>query len=151
MKNILLSIVLILSTQQAFSQKFIGDEKEIKAILTNIEKFSSYVMASDYPNIANSYTENAKIFPENIDIIEGRSPIEQYWHLPEGIKTTYHKIKPIEIKVVNNEAYDHGYYEGTTQRANGEEVSWKGKYVIVWKKIDSEWKIYLDIWNGIKD
>jgi len=28
--------------------------------------------------------------------------------------------------------------------------SWKGKYVIVWKKVDSKWKMHLDIWNSVK-
>ena len=61
----------------------------------------------------------------------------------------FHKITPKEIKVVGNEAYDYGYYEGTTLRANGSESNWKGKYVIIWKKVAGEWKIYLDIWNRI--
>ena len=82
-----------------------------------------------------------------------QSPKQQfikYWTRPAGIKTSYHKIIPSEIKVVNNEAYDYGYYEGKTKRANGSESFWKGKYVIVWKRVNQEWKIYLDIWSALK-
>ena len=32
---------------------------------------------------------------------------------------------------------------------DNKEVSWHGKYTIVWKKTDGEWKIYLDIWNNV--
>lgn len=147
--KILLATILSICIIQGFSQTYIGDEKEIENILANIENFSKYIMASDYRQIGNSYTEDAKIFPNNRDIIVGRKAITDYWRLPEGVQTSYHKVTPGEIKINNDEAYDYGYYEGTTRRANGEEVPWKGKYVIVWKKIDGDWKIYLDIWNRI--
>ena len=55
-----------------------------------------------------------------------------------------------EIKIIENEAYDYGYYEGRTKRANGQESSWKGKYVVVWRKEEDTWKMYLDIWNAVK-
>jgi ketosteroid isomerase-like protein len=41
--------------------------------------------------------------------------------------------------------------KGKTQQADGSEVSWRGKYVIVWHKRQGEWKIYLDIWNRVKE
>ena len=108
-------------------------------------------MRSDYHSIGKAYTVDAKIFPNNMDIIQGREEIIKYWTLPEGLRTKYHKIIPEEIKIIGNEAYDYGYYEGTTLRSDGTESNWKGKYVVVWRKIDREWKMYLDIWNRIKD
>lgn len=120
-------------------------------ILSNIKDFSISVMKSDYQSIGMAYTVDAKIFPNNMDILEGREAIIEYWTLPEGVQIKYHKITPEEIKVLDNEAYDYGYYEGTTRRSDGTEVSWKGKYVIIWRKIDQEWKMYLDIWNRIKN
>ncbi|MEM6522915.1 MAG: nuclear transport factor 2 family protein [Bacteroidota bacterium] len=143
-------LLLLLIVTSVHSQKLTGNEKDIKVILKNINSFSSYVMAGDYNNIGLSYTEDAKIFPQRRDIIEGRKAIIDYWTLPSGVKTSYHKIFPEEIKVTGDEAYDYGYYEGTTKRANGSESSWKGKYVIVWKKINGDWKIYLDMWSSLK-
>ncbi|MEM8565087.1 MAG: nuclear transport factor 2 family protein [Bacteroidota bacterium] len=143
-------LLLLLIVTSVHSQKLTGNEKDIKVILKNINSFSSYVMAGDYNNIGLSYTEDAKIFPQRRDIIEGRKAIIDYWTLPSGVKTSYHKIFPEEIKVTGDEAYDYGCYEGTTKRANGSESSWKGKYVIVWKKINGDWKIYLDMWSSLK-
>lgn len=133
------------------AQKFQGNQEDIDAILSNIKGFSSAVMSSEYQSIGDAYTDDAKIFPNNREIIKGREAIIRYWTLPEGIKTKYHKITPEEIKIIGNEAYDYGFYEGTTLRADGSEASWKGKYVIIWKKVNQDWKMYLDIWNGIKD
>lgn len=154
MKNRIRSVFFLLPflltvTSSIFAQHYTGDSKDIQQILENIKAFSSFVMASDYDQIGNSYTEDAKIFPNNKDIITGRKNIINYWALPNGVRTKYHKITPEEIKVIGDEAYDYGYYEGTTVRPNGTTSNWKGKYVIVWRKVNRDWKIYLDIWNRV--
>jgi ketosteroid isomerase-like protein len=148
----ILFVMLMLSINTVVSsQTYSGNQNDIDEILVNIDKFSSYIMASNYEMIAESYTDDGKIFPNNSEIIEGRTLIKSYWQLPEGVRILHHKLTPSEIKVLGNEAYDYGHYEGKTKRKDGQEVSWKGKYVVVWKKVENEWKIYLDIWNSISD
>lgn len=142
---------LLFTTLSTLAQNFSGTEEDLNQILSKIQDFSKAVMASDHKSIGMAYSEDAKIFPNNKDIISGRKAITAYWDFPEGSTISYHKISPEEIKVLGNEAYDYGYYEGTTTRKDGPESKWKGKYVIVWKKVDKEWKIYLDIWNRIED
>ncbi|MDO1502360.1 nuclear transport factor 2 family protein [Winogradskyella maritima] len=148
MKTIQLLLLALLCFNQIEAQTLKGNKKDIKTILKNTENFSKYVMASDYEKIASSYTEDAKIFPNNTKILEGEDIIK-YWTLPEGLSTSYHKITQTEITVIEDTAYDYGYYEGKTKNAKGEESAWKGKYVIVWKKINGHWKMYLDIWNAV--
>ncbi|MEM7367474.1 MAG: DUF4440 domain-containing protein [Bacteroidota bacterium] len=130
-----------------FSQTYSGNQEDIDQILENIQKFSSYVMNSDAEKIADAYTTDGKIFPDNRDIMEGREALVRYWTSPEGYQTTYHKITPSEISIEGETAYDYGYYEGKSKNPEGQESSWSGKYVIVWKKLDNDWKIYLDMWN----
>lgn len=149
MMKYLLVLIAMLSLNQIQCQTFSGNHKDIEMILKNTENFSSYVMASDYDNIYASYTSNAKIFPNNADILEGKDIIK-YWTLPEGLSTSHHKITQSEITIVDDTAYDYGYYEGITKNVTGEEKPWGGKYVIVWKKENGDWKMYLDIWNNIK-
>ena len=132
------------------AQEFIGSKIEIAQILSNTKKFSSYVMNDDYEKIGASYTANAKIFPNRTKIIEGTDAIINYWKHPQDISITYHKITQSEIKILGEEAYDYGYYEGETTKSNGDIISWKGKYVIIWRKVNDEWKMYLDIWNGVQ-
>lgn len=133
------------------AQNYIGNEQDIKKILHNIKSFSTYVMNSDYDSIALAYTEDGKIFPNNVDIIEGREKIRQRWVLPEGVNTSLHQLSPVEITINGEYAYDYGRYNGITVRRDGSEAPFKGKYVIVWKKVANDWKIYLDIWNNIRD
>ena len=142
--RIILTVLAIIVFTSSFAQN-----KEKEAILDQAKQFSEYLMKGERDKVVKMYTSDAKIFPSNRDILEGEG-LANYWNPfePSEWSTTYHRITPIEVKVWGDEAYDYGYYEGTS--SNGDETSdWRGKYVIIWRKIDGEWKIYLDIWNRI--
>ncbi len=123
---------------------------EKEKILAATRNFSKAYINGDYETIANSYTSDAKIFPNNADIISGRQAIKERWMQGASAKTLHHEIQPEEIKFFGDYAHDYGYYEGKTERKDGSIVDWKGKYVVIWKKEDGNWKMYLDIWNRIK-
>lgn len=150
-KKAVLLILAILCALTTYGQAYHGKSKDIQKILKNIKQFSQYYMNAETQKIADCYTTDGKIFPNGTDIIEGIPAIEKRWRLPENVKTLYHKVTPEEIRIVKKYAYDYGYYEGKTQGADGTISTWKGKYVIVWRKVGSDWKIYLDIWNRIDE
>ena len=137
--------------QLADTRKRSGCPKAEDLILEKIKAFSGYVVAGDAEALGRAYTQDASIFPGGSDILKGRAAIEKYWTPREDRKIVYHKVSPEEIRILHDEAYDYGYYEGRTQKADGTEVSWKGKYVIIWKLEEGEWKIFLDIWNRVTE
>ena len=104
-----------------------------------------------YDAVADAYTHDGKIFPGGAKIIEGKAAIKERWTIKNGSKTLHHQIFPEEIKFLGDYAYDYGYYEGITQSKEGKISEWKGKYVIVWRKVDDNWKMYLDILNRVSD
>ena len=128
---------------------FAQDEEE--RIRAQAKKFSAYLVAGERDKVVGMYTTDAKIFPRDREILDGQE-LADYWNPPNANsswKTTSHQLTPVEIKVWGDEAYDYGYYEGTS--SNGEQSStWKGKYVVIWRKERGEWEMYLDIWNAIK-
>lgn len=133
-------------------RKLKDNEKERQKILEATKKFSKAYMNADYDALANAYTENGKIFPNNSEIIVGRVAIKKRWLLPEDVKIVNHVIEPQEINFIGDYyAYDYGYYHGSTKKSDGSIEDWKGKYVVVWKKVGAVWKMYLDIWNRVKD
>lgn len=146
----LLSLLLIFPWF-ASAQNFIGNPKDIQDILAAGKAFSQYYIDADYEGMASSYTEDGKIFPSGTAIIEGRAAIRERWVLPEGTKILHHQSTPEEIHVMGDVANDFGYYEGRTKRPDGSISNWKGKYVIVWKRTDGKWKMYLDIWNRVNE
>jgi len=154
MKNlclIFLCLPLLACTQSTAKTDIDTEITRKKAILKkNMAAFSQALMNQDYDTVVDAYTDDAKIFPGNAKILTGKAAIRKYWTPPAGSnrKTTYHKIMPEEIKILGNEAYDYGYYEGKSIGNDGKENSWGGKYVITWKEVEPDvWKMYLDIWN----
>ncbi|MCB0375165.1 MAG: DUF4440 domain-containing protein [Sinomicrobium sp.] len=124
-------------------------KSERDKIMENSRKFSEAYISADYDAMANAYTADAKIFPGNAGIITGREAIKNRWTLPEGVTVLQHRTRSVELKFIGDYAYDYGYYEGKTKRADKTETAWKGKYVIVWRKEGNDWKMYLDIWNNM--
>ncbi len=124
--------------------------KEKEAILSAANSFSKAVMAGNIDGIMAGYSTDAKIFPNNLAILEGED-LKSYWTpRNNGYKTIHHKITPTEVKFFGDYAHDYGHYEGKTQRPDGSINEWKGKYVVIWKKEEGQWKMYLDIWNAIQ-
>ncbi|MBW1294908.1 YybH family protein [Aquimarina litoralis] len=119
-------------------------------ILATAKSFSNLYLKQDYEGITQIYTKDAKIFPGNTAIISGYQAIKKRWTSSSGYTPLTHKIIPEEIVILGDTAHDYGYYEGTNKNDDGKIVSYKGKYVVVWKKINGNWKMYLDIWNRVK-
>jgi len=142
------SLALLFLSISLFAQEYSGKGEDINIILENIKNFSKAYMAADYDKLATFYSEDGKIFPPGADIIVGREAIKKRWILPKGVKVLAHKVTPEEIKIIDDYAYDYGYYEGSSNNKKGNNP-FKGKYMIVWKKMGADWKIYLDIWNRL--
>ncbi|WP_343485581.1 nuclear transport factor 2 family protein [Allomuricauda sp. d1] len=128
-----------------------GSVNDRQEIVKASQNFSKACMDGNLEGIMDSYTVDAKIFPSGLDILEGEK-LKAYWTPRDnGSKIAHHKITSEEIKFFGDYAHDYGYYEGKTERADGSIAEWRGKYVVIWKKEDGDWKMYLDIWNNIKD
>lgn len=139
----------LLGSITLFAQDYVGPKADIDQILSSAKAFSGYVMAGDLDGILSSYTEDGKIFPNNRPILEGQEALANYWRPQPGYRTLYHKLTPLALNVYGEEARDHGYYEGRSVGPDGVERSWGGKYVVIWKKVAGNWKMYLDIWNAV--
>ncbi|MEM9077686.1 MAG: DUF4440 domain-containing protein [Bacteroidota bacterium] len=128
-----------------------GNESDKAKIQLAVQNFSKAYIAKDYETMAQSYTKDGKIFPNNLQIISGRDTIKKWWEDGSGSDVLSHRIVPEEITFIGDNAYDFGYYSGSSKNKEGELSEWKGKYVVVWKKEDGNWKMYLDIWNRVSD
>ncbi len=125
-----------------------GKMKE--AITEASQNFSKAYMAKDLEGIMAAYTADAKIFPNNLEILSGEN-LKKYWTPSNTSETIHHKITSEHIQFFGDYAHDYGYYEGKTKREDGSISEWRGKYVIVWKKENGAWKMHLDIWNAIRN
>jgi ketosteroid isomerase-like protein len=109
------------------------------------QQFKKSIEQGDVGNIGNLYTENAKILPPNMDMLEGRDIILKFWQgaLEMGIKSYEPKI--IEVEYSGNLGFFLGTY---TLYGAGKKIINKGKFITVFKNVDGEWKVYRDIFNS---
>ncbi len=121
---------------------------EKEKILEASKKFSEAYIRKDYDTMASAYTSDAKLFPLNTDIIIGTAAIKKRW-MQGTSQILEHQMKPEEVNFMGNYAYDYGYYQGISKAEDGTKTPFKGKYVVVWKKVEDDWKMYLDIWNRL--
>ena len=144
-------VFLLFLNVAAYAQEYSGKGEDINKILKNIDNFSKACVGEDHAKLTSLYSKDGKIFAAGEDIIIGKEAIEKRWALPKGMKLIAHKVTPKEIKIIGDYAYDYGYYSMTVRTKKGAVVPSRGNYIIIWKKIDNDWKIYLDIWNKIDE
>ncbi|MEN8138874.1 MAG: DUF4440 domain-containing protein [Bacteroidota bacterium] len=94
--------------------------------------------------VASKYTSDAKLYPTNRDIIEGKEAIEAFWN--EGINMG---IKKAELNTISAKSYGSFAIEEGRYKlfAEGDQMIDQGKYIVTWKKENGQWKLYQDIFN----
>jgi uncharacterized protein (TIGR02246 family) len=94
--------------------------------------------------IAALYTEDGQLMPPNSPAIQGRPGISAFWQgaIGAGIKSAV--LKTTEAVSHGDTAYEVGEYQMLA--AGGLQVD-AGKYIVVWKRIEGQWKLHRDIWN----
>jgi uncharacterized protein (TIGR02246 family) len=123
-----------------------GDEQAIRA---QVDRWLRLVKAKDAAGIAELYAEDGAVMPPNAPIGKGRAAIQQTWASMMGTPGFDLTFDPEQIIVSSSGdmALDRGTYR-LTVAPNGTAQSETGKYVVVWRKIDSEWKAAADIFNS---
>ena len=119
-----------------------------QAIRGQVDRWLQLVKAKDAAGIAALYAEDGAVMPPNAPIGKGRAAIQRTWASmmqTPGFALTF-APEQIVVSASGDMALDRGTYsftiapDGTTQTDTG-------KYVVVWRKIGSEWKAAVDIFN----
>ena len=125
---------------------------EKEAILRATAGFSQALVNENYDALVACYTSDAVIFPSSFGVLDTPEAIRSYWtpNQKQAWKTVQHRIIPQKITFEGDRAIDHGYYKGVS--SNGEkERAWFGKYLVIWKKTGSGWKMEYDAWNYVAE
>jgi len=115
------------------------------AIRAVVDNFESTFGRGDAAGIANFYTDNAMLLPTGSDIIQDKQTIEVFWQgvMDMGIKNA--RLDILEIEQHGDTVNDIGKY--TLSSADGQVMD-TGKYVVIWKNEDGNWKMHRDIFNS---
>lgn len=155
--NILLTILLfgvILSScdKKNFSKSAINENKitdfDLNAAKVIIQEktlqFTKAHITKDTAFLNNSFSEDAKIFPPNSEIVVGQKAIAKLNY--DWVNYGIHEFKEETLSFYGNEDYliDEGKYYLNYGVDNTID---EGKYINIWKSTNGEWKIYSNIWN----
>ena len=118
------------------------------AIVEAARQFSAAYMRGDAGAMAALYTPDAVIFPERSNAITGVEAIKRYFTLGPGQLVTRHQLTSTSVVVDGSHAYDHGTYVIAGARDGKAWGPFAGKYLVVWQREPTGWRMQLDIWNS---
>ena len=127
-------------------QSYVQDSNVREAIESGDNEFMESFKHGNAAAIAALYTEEGQLLPPNSDFIKGKKAIETFWKgaMEMGIKSA--KLEIVEVGGLGETAYEVGKY---TLFADNENILDSGKYVVIWKQTDGQWKMHRDIWNSL--
>lgn len=146
LKGSFMFVLTVLSFLMFFGcQKVRDDNAKIHdAIVAANKQFMDTFSKSDDAGMAALYTENAQLLPTNSDFVTGNADVQAFWKtvFDAGIKKA--KLETVEVEGMGDTACEVGQY---TLFVEGDQVADAGKYVVIWKKANGQWKLHRDIWN----
>jgi uncharacterized protein (TIGR02246 family) len=107
-------------------------------------QFEAAARNGDLDAIASLYTVDAMALPPDGPIVKGQDSIKQMW----GSVAQQLGLKEVRLNTLNFEQEGdtgHEVGEATLSLAGGTAVV---KYVVVWKKVEGQWRLHRDIWNS---
>jgi ketosteroid isomerase-like protein len=121
------------------------DLNQVKSIIErNHIEYSENFAKGDPAQFAKHYTSDACIFPSNFPKMDGADAINKFF---DGA----YKMGIRNIKLTSNEVM--GGPELVVESGNVElfidnNISiYKGKFIVIWKQENDQWKMFRDIWN----
>jgi len=109
------------------------------------EKFMAAYNQGNAAGVAALYTKNGQLLPAHSDFVTNQQAIQAFWQgaMDSGIKSA--KLETIEAEDNGDTAYEVGKY---TLQGDGGKLLDTGKYVVIWKQEDGQWKLHRDIWTS---
>ncbi|TFH38562.1 MAG: DUF4440 domain-containing protein [Bacteroidia bacterium] len=98
----------------------------------------------DIESLTMAYTENAKLFPTNSPVIEGKENIRAYWEGATSMGITKVDLETLSAEAFGNTAIEEGKYALFVE---GDFIVDEGKYIVIWEKVDGKWLLAKDIMN----
>ena len=131
----------LMTSDSAFAQA--GDAR--KGIDAANKAFGAAIASGNAAGVAALYTDDAVAMPPNSEVVTGRPAIEKAFQgmIASGVKEVILTAK--EVEAHGDTATEVGAY--SVKDAAGKEID-RGKYIVVWKRAQGQWKLHRDIWNS---
>lgn len=105
-------------------------------------RFTAALASGDAQTAASFFTDTAVALPPGRGPVNGKAQIQQFLgnmtRAVKGLKYTTDEVQPID----DNTAREVGSFSFKMQKNDVD-----GKYLLIWTKAGSDWKIAADMWN----
>jgi uncharacterized protein (TIGR02246 family) len=124
-------------------------QSEEQAIRDLDRRWVEAVAAKDVTTAVDMYAPDAYFMAPNAPLASGQSAIRPMWAellQAPNLNLTFSPTK-IEVSKAGDLAYDVGTYRLAYDGPQGR-VDDEGKYTVVWRKVDGQWKVAADMFNS---
>lgn len=118
-------------------------------IATVNRMFEEAARKSDANRMASLYTQDAMALPPDGPVVKGRENIKQMWASAMkqmGLKDV--KLDTLDLEIAGDVASEVGEATLSLETEAGKRQTAVMKFVVVWKKVDGQWRLHRDIWNA---
>lgn len=125
------------------------ERTDAQAIQAIHEEWADLIAEKDSAAIGALYAEDAVLMAPGEATVEGAPAIEDRWVRQLTLDGFDFSLTPQQLVVSSSGdlAHDRGSYDFAATLPQGE-ITDTGKYVLIWQKIDGEWKVIADIFNS---
>lgn len=123
----------------------LGARQDVKAAIdAGNKQFVATFAKGDAAGLAAMYSTTGQAFPPNSDVVRGREGLQKLWQgaMASGVKEIM--LTTTEVESHGDTAHEVGTY--SMNAAEGKPVD-RGKYIVIWKRENGQWKLHRDIWN----
>ena len=106
--------------------------------------FIAALLRGDARAVADLYTENAQVIAPGAPVARGRAAIGAAWQ-----KSIDAGVRDIALNTAEvDSAGDLACETGVVRLVGRDGAVSEGRYVVVWKRTNGQWKLHRDIWNA---
>jgi uncharacterized protein (TIGR02246 family) len=136
---VVIAVLIALITLAAPSTQKPPDIEPVNA------RWLQFFNSGNFEGIASLYTEDATALPPGSPMVRGRAAIAAMWKsLADQVGDPV--VKTLSIKRLGpSAAQEIGTFRLRTKGPDPQDLS--GKYLVIWEKNGTAWKLAADIWN----
>ena len=143
MRMVVLATTIALFTAGCAQEQSSGDARA--AIEAKVAQWQEAFNAGDSAAVASRYTSDGQILPPGGATIGGSENIAKFWQGLLDAGGISAKLEVGEVVAYGNYANEVGRF--TMTDADGSTLD-AGKYMILWRQEQGDWKMVRDIWNS---
>jgi ketosteroid isomerase-like protein len=141
MKTVFLAIPMLVLAASAQARDVKADIDAANA------KFAAAFNKGDAAAVAQFYTEHATALPPGAPMAKGRAAIESLWQGAIAAGDKNMSLHALQVDQFGNAAREIGQFSLDAPNPQKQMTHVEGKYVVLWRRAGSGWKLDTDIWN----